>query len=42
VSAMRDLAQARYVYVLSRIQLQALTGEPNDPVIEEANSWLKL
>jgi outer membrane protein, protease secretion system len=41
VSAMRDLAQARYVYVLSRIQLQALTGEPNDPVIEEANSWLK-
>ncbi|MGZ5787616.1 MAG: TolC family outer membrane protein [Ramlibacter sp.] len=42
VSALRDLAQARYVYVLSRIQLQALTGEANDPVIEEANSWLKL
>jgi outer membrane protein, protease secretion system len=41
VSAMRDLAQARYVYVLSRIQLQALTGEANEPVIEEANSWLK-
>jgi outer membrane protein, protease secretion system len=42
VSALRDLAQARYVYVLSRIQLQALTGEANEPVIEEANSWLKL
>lgn len=42
VSALRDLAQARYLYVLSRIQLQALTGEANDPVIEEANSWLKL
>jgi outer membrane protein, protease secretion system len=42
VGALRDLAQARYLYVLSRIQLQALTGEANDPVIEEANSWLKL
>jgi outer membrane protein, protease secretion system len=41
VSALRDLAQARYVYVLARIQLQALTGEPNEPVIDEANSWLK-
>jgi outer membrane protein, protease secretion system len=42
VGALRDLAQARYLYVLSRIQLQALTGEPNEPVIDEANSWLKL
>jgi outer membrane protein, protease secretion system len=42
VSAARDLAQARYVYMLARIQLQALTGEANEPVIEEANSALKL
>jgi outer membrane protein, protease secretion system len=42
VSALRDLAQARYVYVLARVQLQALTGEANEPVIDEANSWLKL
>jgi outer membrane protein, protease secretion system len=42
VGAARDLAQARYMYLLSRIQLQALTGESNEPVIDEVNSWLKL
>ena len=41
VSAQRDLAQARYVYLISRVRLQALAGGPKSEVIDEVNGWLK-
>lgn len=41
VSAQRDLAEARYQYMLSRIRLRALAGEADFAVVHEANSWLK-
>ncbi len=41
VSAQRDLAQARYVYLISRVKLQALAGGPKTEVIDEVNGWLK-
>lgn len=41
VSAQRDLAQARFVYLISRVKLQALTGGPKTEVIDEVNGWLK-
>ena len=41
ISAQRDLAQARLVYLLSRVRLQALAGGPKTEVIEQINSWLK-
>lgn len=41
VSARRDLAQARYVYLLSRVRLQALAGGPKEDTINEINAWLK-
>lgn len=40
-SAQRDLAEARYQYLLSRIRLRALAGEADVGVIDEANGWLK-
>jgi len=40
VSAQRDLAQARFVYMLSRVRLQALAGGPKTEVIDEINGWL--
>ena len=40
VSAQRDLAQARYVYLISRVRLQALAGGPKTEVIDEVNGWL--
>lgn len=40
VSAQRDLAQARYVYLLSRVRLQALAGGPKTEVIDQVNGWL--
>lgn len=40
-SAQRDLFDARYVYLLSRIRLRALAGEADVGVIDEANGWLK-
>ena len=40
VSAQRDLAQARFVYLLSRIRLQALAGGAKADVIDEINGWL--
>jgi outer membrane protein TolC len=39
--AQRDLAEARYNYLLSRIRLRALAGEADVGVIDEANGWLK-
>ena len=41
VSAQRDLAQARFVYLISRVKLQALAGGPKTEVIDEVNGWLK-
>lgn len=39
-TALRDLAQARYLYLASRIRLQALVGGDMLRVIREANDWL--
>ena len=41
VSARRDLAQARFVYLISKVRLNALAGGPKTVVIEEVNAWLK-
>ena len=41
VTALRDLAQARYLYMISRIRLRALAGEADSQVIGEINAWLK-
>lgn len=40
VAALRDLAQARYMYLISRVRLQALAGGPKTEVIDEINGWL--
>ncbi len=40
VSALRDLAQARFVYLISRVRLQALAGGSKTEVIDEVNGWL--
>lgn len=39
-SALRDLAQARYVYLISRVRLQALAGGDKAGVLDEINGWL--
>lgn len=41
VVAQRDLAQARYVYLISRVRLQALVGGPKTEVLNQIDSWLK-
>jgi outer membrane protein, protease secretion system len=41
VSAQRDLANARYEYMASRIRLRALAGEADDQAVRELNDWLK-
>lgn len=38
--ALRDLAQARYLHLLSRIRLQALVGDDATLTLQEINSWL--
>ena len=40
VSAQRDLAQARFVYLMARVRLLALVGGPKTEVIEQINGWL--
>ena len=40
-SARRDLAQARFTYLLSRVRLKALAGEMKEPSIGEINGWLE-
>jgi outer membrane protein TolC len=40
VSAQRDLAQARFIYLISRVRLHALAGGPKAEVIDEVNGWL--
>ena len=39
-TAQRDLAQARYVYLVSRLRLQALVGEDQHASVAQVNSWL--
>jgi outer membrane protein, protease secretion system len=41
VSAQRDLANARYTYMISRVRLRALAGEADETAIAEVNGWLK-
>jgi TolC family type I secretion outer membrane protein len=38
--ALRDLSQARYVYLISRVRLQALSGGDHTAVLDEINGWL--
>lgn len=40
-TAVRDLSQARYVYLISRVRLQALAGGSKAGVLDEINGWLK-
>ncbi|MNV69294.1 Outer membrane protein TolC precursor [compost metagenome] len=39
-TALRDLAQARYRYLLAQLQLQSLVGEDRQRNIEQVNAWL--
>ncbi|HWP13477.1 MAG TPA: TolC family outer membrane protein [Ramlibacter sp.] len=41
VAALRDLAQARYLYLMSRVRLQALAGGPKSETIDEINGYLR-
>lgn len=41
VTALRDLAQARYLYLVSRLRLQSLAGGDRQVSVIEVNSWLK-
>lgn len=41
MSAMRDLAQARYQYLLARVRLQSLVGSADEATIAEVDNWLK-
>lgn len=40
ITAQRDLAQARYLYLVSRLRLQALAGDDRLTSVAEVNSWL--
>lgn len=40
VQAQRDLAHARFIYLISRVRLQALTGGEKTEVIDQINGWL--
>lgn len=41
MESMRDLAQARYLYLLSRLRLKALAGLADKASIDEVNAYLK-
>jgi outer membrane protein, protease secretion system len=41
VQALRNLAEARYVYLLSRIRLMSLAGEADQSAIDQVDAWLK-
>jgi len=41
VAALRDLAQARYLYLMSRVRLLALAGGPKSQTIDEINAYLR-
>ena len=38
--AQRDLAQARYVYLISRLRLQSLSGDDRQTSVAQTNQWL--
>ena len=38
--ALRDLAQARYVYLVSQMRLQSLAGEDRLESVRQVNTWL--
>lgn len=40
VMALRDLAQARYLYMVSRLRLSSLAGQDRVANLEQANQWL--
>ena len=40
-AALRDLAQARYVYLVSRLRLLSLAGEDRQASVAQVNVWLK-
>lgn len=40
MNARRDLAQARYQYIMSRVRLQGLVSSLNEVEIEAINAWL--
>lgn len=39
-TTLRDLAQARYRYVVAQLQLQSLAGHDRLHNIDQANAWL--
>jgi len=41
VSAQRNLAEARFAYLLARIRLMSLAGQADAATIDEVNGWLK-
>lgn len=41
MAALRDLAQARYVYLVSRLRLLSLAGEDRQASVAQVNAWLK-
>lgn len=41
IAALRDLAQARYVYLVSRLRLQSLAGDDRLASVMEVNGWLQ-
>ncbi len=40
-TALRDLAQARYLYLVSRLRLLSLAGEDRQGSVAQVNAWLK-
>lgn len=38
--ALRDLAQARYLYLVSQMRLQSLVGQDRQATVDQANAWL--
>lgn len=40
-AARRDLARARFAYVLAMVRLRALAGEPAQASVDQANDWLR-
>lgn len=41
MTARRDLAQARYIYLMSHVRLNALAGQADTQHIAELNAWFK-
>ena len=39
--ALRDLAQARYLYLVSRLRLESLSGADRQAIVAQVNHWLQ-